>query len=229
MTELIFALDVPDAREADRWVELLGRDVAWFKVGLELFIREGAQVVENIAEKGKNVFLDLKLHDIPRTVERAVAQAASTGAAMMTIHASGGAEMMEAAALSAASCKNPPKLVAVTVLTSLDAHALGKIGVRRDPRKWAIKLAKEAKDAGVDGVVSSPGEIKGIKNATGRDFLVVTPGIRMPDSVPDDQKRTATPAEARRRGADFIVVGRPIRDASDPLQAAVNIKKMISD
>jgi len=226
MTKLIFALDVHDKMEAGRWVDILGSEVYWYKVGLELFLREGAGMVESIVGRGKKVFLDLKLHDIPRTVERAASQAGSMGVDMMTIHATGGRAMMEAAANAAASLKNPPKVVAVTVLTSLDANALEEIGLGADPRKWALELAKLAKKAGMDGVVASPLEAKSIKEACGKNFIV-TPGIRMPDSKVDDQRRTATPSEAA-KNADFIVVGRPIRDAPDPIAVTREINEMIS-
>ena len=228
MTELIFALDVPDRKEADRWVELLGAEVSWHKIGLELFLREGAGLVERIAAQGKKVFLDLKLHDIPRTVEKSVLQVGSIGASMMTIHASGGPAMITAAAEAARKLKQPPKIIAVTVLTSLDAHDLKTIGLKRHPGKWAIQLALMAKESGADGVVAGPREVKPIKRECGSDFAVITPGIRMPDSQADDQRRTATPGAAARMGADFIVVGRPIREAPDPVNMAREIKKMIA-
>jgi len=227
-TELIFALDVPDRKEAQRLIKLLDGEVLWYKIGLELFLREGAGLVERMADQGRKVFLDLKLHDIPRTVGKSVLQTGSAGASMMTIHAAGGSDMIRAAAQAAKRIRRPPKIIAVTVLTSLDARALNKIGVRRDPGKWAVELAIVARKSGADGVVASPREIKAIRKACGGDFIVITPGIRMPDSPPDDQRRTATPGLAARMGADFIVVGRPIREAADPAAAAREIKKMIA-
>jgi len=227
-TELIFALDVPDRKEAQRLIKLLGGEVSWHKIGLELFLREGAGLVERMADQGKKVFLDLKLHDIPRTVGKSVLQVGSVGASMMTIHAAGGSDMIQAAAEAAKRIKKPLKIIAVTVLTSLDAQALKKIGIKRNPGKWAVELAYVARRSGADGVVASPREIKAIKAACGTDFIVITPGIRMPDSPPDDQRRTATPSLAARMGADFIVVGRPIREAVNPVAAAREIKKMIA-
>lgn len=228
MTELIFALDVPEGAESLRWVELLGDEVNWYKVGPELFVKEGPRAIEEITSRNKKVFLDLKFHDIPRTVAKAVAGAASAGADMLTVHASGGAAMMEAASREAAKLPNPPKIVAVTVLTSLDSAALKDTGLRRNPARWAAQLARLAKASGLGGVVASVGEVKAIKRACGGDFLVVTPGIRPPRSGADDQKRTATPEMAAKAGADFIVVGRPIREANDPLAVAREIKSSIS-
>lgn len=227
MTKLIFALDVPDAAEATRWVNTLHGVVCWYKVGLELYLREGAGLVKKIRDMGNNIFLDLKLHDIPATVERAASQAALTGASMMTVHASGGVEMMKAAVRGVEAADNPPKIVAVTVLTSLDAIALKAVGLRRSPSKWALDLAAAAKVSGAAGIVCSPNEIKKIKKLCGENFLAITPGIRMPGSVKDDQRRTATPEQASQWGADFIVVGRPIRNAADPVAAAKAIINML--
>ncbi len=228
MTELIFALDVQNRVESGRWVELLGDEVNWYKVGLELFIKEGPRVVDEITSRNKKVFLDLKIHDIPRTVAKATAQAATTGAEMLTVHASGGRAMMEAAAAEVAKLANPPKIVAVTVLTSLDTDALRDMGLRRNSSGWAAQLARLAKESGLDGVVASVGEVETIKADCGGGFLVVTPGIRPSGSGMDDQKRTATPELAAGKGADYIVVGRPIRKANDPAAVARQIKRSLS-
>jgi len=227
MTELVFALDVPGRAEVEHWVGLLGGEVDWFKIGLELFVKEGPGVVEDVTSRNKKVFLDLKLHDIPRTVAKAVAGAASAGADMLTVHASGGAAMMKAAAEEASRLANPPKIVAVTVLTSLDSAALLDMGIRRSPAGWATRLARLARAGGMDGVVASVGEVEKIKKACGEDFIVVTPGIRPPGFAADDQKRVATPDMAAEKGSDFIVVGRPIREADDPVEVAMEIKRSI--
>lgn len=223
MTELIVALDVPTIKLAGEWVELLDEDVSWFKVGLELFTAEGKAVATMLKGRGKKVFLDLKFHDIPRTVARAVVRAADMGVDMINLHAVGGREMMETAAATLVDRDNPPKLIAVTVLTSMDAGALREMGIRRNPKTWVTDLALMAWNHGLDGVVASPRELKNIRKACGVGFIVVTPGIRMPDSPADDQRRTATPEQASKWGADYIVVGRPILEADNPVKAARSI------
>jgi len=227
MTELIIALDVPGSAEASNWVERLGDEALWYKVGLELFTREGAGIIQALEAKGKNIFLDLKFHDIPRTVARAVAQAADMGAQMVNVHTLGGKAMMEAAAEELVNRNKPPKLLGVTVLTSMDADSLKEIGIRRSPRGWVTDLALWAQECGLDGVIASPREIRGIREACGPGFLIVTPGIRLPRSPADDQRRTATPSQAKKWGADFIVVGRPILAAEDPISALKKVVKSI--
>ncbi len=195
------------------------------KLGLEAFVAEGPALVREVVAAGAEVFLDLKLHDIPNTVGRAAAAAVATGAAIVNCHASGGRDMMRAfgdggrAAASAAG-RPAPKLVAVTVLTSLDAAALAAIGLAGSPRDAAVRLASLAKEAGLDGVVCSPEEIAAIRAACGPDFLLVVPGVRPAGAAAGDQKRVATPAAAIRAGADLLVVGRPITGAPDPAEAA---------
>ena len=225
MTDLIIALDVPRIEDAGDWVDRLGETVGWYKVGLELFTREGAHIVKMLKEKGKNVFLDLKFHDIPRTVSRAVAQAAEMGIQMLSLHAAGGRAMMEAAAAQVVNRAMPPRLLGVTVLTSMDAASLKEVGIRRSPRNWVTDLALLAQDCGLDGVVASPREIRWIRSACGTGFLIVAPGIRSPGAPVQDQRRTATPHMARKCGADFIVVGRPILESDDPLKSTRKILK----
>lgn len=195
------------------------------KLGLEAFVAEGPALVREIVAAGAAVFLDLKLHDIPNTVGRAAAAAVATGAAIVNCHASGGRDMMRAfgdggRAAAARAALPAPKLIAVTVLTSLDAGALAAMGVVGSPREAAVRLAALAREAGLDGVVCSPEEIAAIRAACGKDFLLVVPGVRPAGAALGDQKRVATPADAIRAGADLLVVGRPITGAPDPAAAA---------
>jgi len=217
--ELIVALDVPDRRELEAAFERLPDFIEWYKVGLELFCAEGPAALEPLQRRGKKIFLDLKLHDIPRTVARAVRSAAAHGVELLTVHASGGRAMLEAAAEAARSCPRPPKLVAVTVLTSLDERDLAELGVNRAPAEQAAALARLAVDCGIDGVVCSALEV-GRLRALLPEAILVTPGIRLPGGEVGDQKRVATPALAVEQGATHLVVGRPILQADDPAAAA---------
>ncbi|MBM4154707.1 MAG: orotidine-5'-phosphate decarboxylase [Lentisphaerae bacterium] len=220
-SELIVALDVADSSAIGGIVDRLPDEVRWYKVGLELFAAEGPKALEPLAARGRHVFLDLKLHDIPRTVERAVRAAARHGVGLLTLHASGGRAMIEAAA-EAARGAGPaaPKILAVTVLTSLDAADLAAIGVGRAPADQVLALAEVALSAGADGVVCSPQEAAAMRKRFGAGPLLVTPGIRLPSDAVGDQKRVATPAGAVRDGATHLVVGRPILEAADPAAAA---------
>ena len=223
-----------DASERSRILELarlVGPEVGVLKVGLEAFCAHGPSLVAEIAALAP-VFLDLKLHDIPNTVGGAAAAAARTGASILNVHAGGGREMMRAAGErareAAASAGLPaPKVIAVTVLTSLDAAALAEIGLSGSPREAALRLALLARDSGLDGVVCSPEEIEAIRGACGPGFLLVVPGIRPAGSAAGDQKRIATPGSAARAGADLHVVGRPITGAADPAAAAREIAREI--
>lgn len=216
-----------DASERGRILELarlVSPEVGVLKVGLEAFCAHGPALVAEVAALAP-VFLDLKLHDIPNTVGGAAAAAARTGASILNVHAGGGREMMRAAGErareSASAAGLPaPKVIAVTVLTSLDAAALAEVGLSGTPREAALRLAVLAKESGLDGVVCSPGEIEAIRAACGPGFLLVVPGIRPAGSAAGDQKRIATPASAARAGADLLVVGRPITGAADPAAAA---------
>jgi len=225
---LIVALDVNSRDSALSLVQALRPRVQRFKVGLELFTACGPPLVREILEKGGQVFLDLKFHDIPNTVARAAVSAARLGVGMFTIHLSGGPLMARRAADELeAHCQvyrvQRPKILGVTVLTSLSPADLEEIGVGRSIEDQVVALAEMGKAAGLDGVVCSPLEARLIREACGREFLVVTPGIRPEGSAPDDQSRTLSPKVALEAGADFLVVGRPIIKADDPLEAAETI------
>lgn len=222
---LAVALDVPSRAAALSWAGRLGAEAGVLKLGLEAFVSEGPALVSEMTAAGARVFLDLKLHDIPNTVGAAAAAAARTGCAILNVHASGGLEMMRVAGLrardaAAAAGLEPPKVVAVTVLTSLDATALAAAGFAAPPRETALRLAALAREAGLDGVVCAPEDVAVIRDACGTGFLLVVPGIRPAGSAAADQKRIATPGEAVRAGADLLVVGRPITGAADPVAAA---------
>ncbi len=223
--ELIVALDVPSASSLPTILDLLPDEVKWLKVGMELFTAGGPPVVESLVRRGKSVFLDLKFHDIPNTVARAVASAAGLGVSMLTLHAAGGRAMISAAAESARSFgATAPKLIAVTTLTSLDSSDLADIGITRSLSDQALALAEMALTSGADGIVSSVHEAAAFRRKFGADPLLVTPGIRpASESVSDDQKRVATPSSAVAAGSSFLVVGRPILQAQDPRAAALAI------
>ena len=230
---LIFALDVDHFGEAQELVGLLRGHVGLFKVGKQLFTHSGPKVIDMIRRKGEQVFLDLKFHDIPNTVAKAGEEVVKLGSAMFTIHSLGGYEMMKRAVESSrgiAKQLNIPKplILAVTILTSMDEEILKEVGIRTPLKQQVVRLATLAKRAGVSGVVASPREINLIRDHCGSNFLIVTPGVRPASAAKDDQKRTLTPGEAVRAGADYIVVGRPIREADDPVRAADEIVKEIS-
>jgi orotidine-5'-phosphate decarboxylase len=210
------ALDFPAREEALAAARRLAPRAGWLKVGLEAFVAEGPGLVADVAATGARVFLDLKLHDIPNTVARAVAAAAASGAAMVNVHASGGREMLLAAREAASRTASRPRLVAVTLLTSLDSRALADLPMAGTPEGIARRLAVLSRDCGLDGVVCSPTDLPAIRSACGPDFLTVVPGIRPSGSAAGDQKRIATPADAIRAGADLLVVGRPVTAAPDP-------------
>lgn len=227
-SRLAVALDLADRASVLAMARRVAPEAGVLKLGLEAFVAEGPSLVRDVVASGAEVFLDLKLHDIPNTVGRAAAAAAAIGAAIVNCHASGGREMMRAfgeeGRAAAAKAGHPaPKLIAVTVLTSLDAAALAAVGLSGTPREAAVRLASLAKEAGLDGVVCSPEEIAPIRAACGPDFLLVVPGVRPAGAAPSDQKRVATPDEAIRAGADLLVVGRPITGAADPAAAARTI------
>ncbi len=226
--KLIVALDVDSLRSARELLDVLYPTVKIFKVGYQLFLKGGWKVVKIIKNLGAEVFLDLKLFDIPNTIFMASALLAKEDIFMFNVHALGGFKMMLEAARAAKSFeKKRPLIIAVTLLTSFDNETLTQIGLKKNLKEEAIKLAMLAKRAGLDGVVASPKEVQGIKQSCGRDFVVVCPGIRPKGVSKDDQKRTSTPAEAIARGADYIVVGRPITQAKNPLVAAQKIKEQI--
>jgi orotidine-5'-phosphate decarboxylase len=219
---LIVALDHPNARAALEQVDGLGDAVERYKVGLELFIAEGRALVDELHERDKRVFLDLKLHDIPETVRRAAEVAAKMGVELLTVHAGGGRKMLEAAVAGAGATK----VLAVTVLTSLDASDLAADGIGGSVEAAVTRRAKLAEAAGCAGVIASPQEAAAIRAAVKPGFLVITPGVRLAESsAVDDQKRVATPRSARQAGADAVVVGRPIRDAKDRRAAAAEFAR----
>jgi orotidine-5'-phosphate decarboxylase len=216
---LAVALDFPDARQALVLVRQLEDTCRWFKVGMELYYAAGNNFVETLRSRGFNVFLDLKLHDIPNTVAGAVRSVTSVGASLLTVHAGGGAAMMAAAA-EAASVPGAPRLLAVTVLTSMDAAQLVGVGVTSTPAEQVLRLARLAKASGINGMVCSAEEVETLRTELGPDAMLVIPGIRPAGSDAGDQKRIATPASAIHRGASMLVVGRPITKAADPAAAA---------
>jgi orotidine-5'-phosphate decarboxylase len=219
--KICIGLDVSTRKEAMDLVRAL-RDLAGlFKVGMQLYTAEGPSLIREIVEAGGKVFLDLKFHDIPNTVRSAAVEAAKLGVSMMTVHVSGGRQMMEAIAaeLKDKFGAGKPLVVGVTVLTSLNDNALRELGMDATMDDQVLRLAKLAESSGLDGVVCSPREIQMIRGAVRRDFKIVTPGIRMPGQSADDQQRTATPREAIASGADYIVVGRAVTNASDPRTA----------
>src|SRR5574337_1330885 len=218
--ELIVALDVGDLASAARLVEQLYPAVTLFKVGLQLFTAEGPRAVEAVQQRGGRVFLDLKLPDIPNTVAGAVREAARLGVEMCTLHASGGRSMLQAAAQAVADSGSPMRLLAVTVLTSLDAQGLEEVvGSTLDVAAQVVRLASLAREAGLDGVVASPHEIGALRAALGPSMCLVIPGIRPAWAAADDQRRVMTPGAAAVAGADYLVIGRPITAAADPLKA----------
>ena len=216
---IITALDAPSWAEARTLLERLPAANRRVKVGKQLFTREGPGAVASLREAGREVFLDLKFHDIPNTVAGAVAAAAEVGAWMVNVHASGGPRMMEAAAEALVGFRERPWLIGVTVLTSMDAEELRAVGVADDPETQVRRLARLAHQSGLDGVVASPREVPMLRRELGSGFRLVTPGVRPAGAASDDQRRTATPARAVADGADYLVVGRPLTRAEDP-QAA---------
>lgn len=228
---LIFALDVSSIKEARDWVNLLKDHLRVFKIGKELFTSCGPDAVKAVTEEGGEVFLDLKFHDIPNTVARAVQGVLRLGVRMFNLHTLGGLRMMEAArevvdGLVEKGGAKRPIILGVTILTSMDDEDLKAIGIERGLEEEVLRLATLARRAGLDGVVVSPKEVRAIRRKLGKDFVIVTPGIRLPSSKPDDQRRTMTPGEAVKAGADYIVVGRPIREAKAPVE---EIDRIIND
>ena len=220
---LIVALDVPDAAAAAALVERLEGACRWFKVGLELFVAEGPRVLEPLLANRCSVFLDLKLHDIPNTVAGAVRSAARLGVRMLTLHAGGGPAMLAAARTALEGVPHPPQLLAVTVLTSIDQAQADAVGLGRSPAQQVELLARMGMEAGIRGFVCSPEEVARLRAIAGPQAVLVIPGIRPAGAAAGDQKRIATPAEALRQGANYLVVGRPITLAPQPARAATAI------
>ena len=229
MNPILVALDVESAARAIDLADQLRGSVGGYKIGKQLFTAEGPEMVREFTRRGDRVFLDLKFHDIPNTVAGAVQSAVATGAWMVNVHASGGSAMMKAAADAAAKAaaalgRPKPLVIGVTVLTSMTDAVLQEIGVHRAMLDQVVHLATLAKSSGLDGVVASPQETRAIREACGKDFQIVTPGIRPADQQgKDDQARTLTPPEAIAAGATYLVIGRPITAAPNPRQAAETI------
>lgn len=227
--KLILALDLPDRESALKILDGLRGKLEWVKIGLQMYLKYGADFVREVSGMGFKIFLDLKLFDIPNTVASAVESVSALPVSMLTIHASGGREMMRRAVESAAE-RNPELLIlGVTVLTSFDADSLAETGVELEPEWQVEKLAKLAVDSGLKGLVCSPLEIEGLRSILPEDAVLVTPGIRPSGSSADEQKRIMTPADAARAGSDFIVVGRPILKAENPAFAVSKILEEIAN
>ena len=230
---IIFALDVEHFHEALHWVTLLKDRVGIFKVGKQLFTHSGPKVIDMICQKGQKVFLDLKYHDIPNTVAKAGEEATKHQVTMFNLHAMGGLEMMRktveaSRAVSKSLNLSKPIILAVTILTSMDEEGLKEVGIQGSLIEQVGRLALLSQKAGLDGVVASPQEIGIIRQRCGERFLIVTPGIRHPSDKKDDQKRTLTPREAIEAGADYLVIGRPIKEAKDPIEAVQRIVEDIA-
>ncbi len=225
---IIVALDVNTIKEVERLLNILNPYINIFKVGMELFYSCGAKAIDIIKKHDKDIFLDLKFHDIPNTVKNSAKVASRLGVTMFNVHASGGRDMMKAALDGAEEeseklGQGRPRILGVTVLTSMDKESLQEVGVAKTPEKQVLELANLTKDSGLDGVVASPKETANIRKTFEKDFLIVTPGVRPEASQKEDQKRVATPKEAIGAGADYIVIGRPITKAKDPVKTLQNI------
>ncbi|MBO4710469.1 orotidine-5'-phosphate decarboxylase [bacterium] len=222
-SKIFVALDVENKEKALEIVGDLRGLGACFKIGKQLFTSTGPELVREIVAMGEDVFLDLKYHDIPNTVAKAGAAAAQLGVKIFNVHASGGRKMMEAVREEMNKLADPPLVLAVTILTSLGEEDIREVGFDRTIPEQIAKLAKLAKDSGMDGVVASPLEIELIRETCGKDFKILTPGIRPAFAAVNDQKRIATPAEALRKGADYLVIGRPITAAENRREAFLKI------
>lgn len=222
--QIIVALDIPSSKDIPAILDSLPPEIFFFKIGLELFTSEGPAALAVLKQRKKNIFLDLKMHDIPRTVANAVKTAAIHGVSLLTIHASGGRDMLSAAAKAARELgSRAPRLLAVTTLTSLGENDIKEIGISRPLIQHTLALGELAIACGIDGIVCSPLEAADFRRKLGPNPILVTPGIRMPGADAGDQKRIATPRLAVEAGANYLVVGRPILDAPDRAQAARRI------
>lgn len=217
--KIIVALDYADAESARKLVNQLDPALCRLKVGKELFTAVGPQFIEELTRENFGVFLDLKFHDIPNTVAKACSAASNLGVWMLNVHASGGLEMMQAARQAVNNSDTKPFLIAVTVLTSMNQAGLNQVGIQTDLATHVLNLAKLTQQAGLDGVVCSALEATALRSQLGNDFCLVTPGIRPAHTNQDDQSRVVTPAEALKNGASYLVIGRPITQAANPLKA----------
>jgi len=226
--QLIVALDYPGIEPAVHLARQLDPRLCRMKVGKELFTAAGPKVVENLQALGFEVFLDLKFHDIPNTTASACRSAAELGVWMLNVHASGGETMMRAAYEAVQHVPNPPLLIAVTVLTSLDRGDLEQVGIACDPAEQVLRLARLSEHSGLDGVVCAASDLPILREQVAQGFLTVTPGVRPQGTVLADQKRVTTPTLAMAMGASYLVIGRPITQADNPVQALSNIVKEIN-
>ncbi|MEI7456437.1 MAG: orotidine-5'-phosphate decarboxylase [Nitrosomonadales bacterium] len=225
--KIIVALDYPGAAPALALAHRLSPELCRLKVGKELFTATGPALLESLMKSGFEIFLDLKFHDIPNTTAQACKAAASLGVWMINVHAMGGRKMLDAAAAAVASCAKPPKLIAVTLLTSMNQQDISDLGINATPGEMVLRLARLAQDSGLDGVVCSAMETALLRRHCGSKFSLVTPGIRPLEASLDDQSRVMTPEEALMAGASYLVIGRPITRAADPLQALLDINIQI--
>jgi orotidine-5'-phosphate decarboxylase len=225
--KVIIALDFPDAAPALVLVDKLQPALCRLKVGKELFTATGPALLERLMNRGFEIFLDLKFHDIPNTTAQACKAAAGLGVWMVNVHALGGRKMLDAAREAIANAPRRPKLIAVTLLTSMAQEDLAGLGIDATPAEMVLRLASMARDSGLDGVVSSAQEAAQLRNQCGPDFCLVTPGIRPAHASLDDQSRVMTPQAALHAGASYLVIGRPITQAVDPLQALLDINMEI--
>ena len=227
-SRIIVALDFPSAEQALALVTRLSPELCRLKVGKELFTRAGPQLVERLVQQDFDVFLDLKFHDIPNTVAAACRAATELGVWMLNVHALGGREMMQAAREALNTAAHKPLLIAVTILTSMNDTALREVGLTKSAQEHVLDLAALAKSAGLDGVVCSAQEAKSLKAALGQDFKLVTPGIRPSGAATGDQKRVMTPGAAIQAGANYLVIGRPVTQAADPVAVLEDIRQEIA-
>lgn len=227
--KIIIALDYADTQPALELVARLEPAMCRLKVGLELFTTARFQLIEQLMQRGFEIFLDLKFHDIPNTTAQACKAAAELGVWMVNVHALGGRKMMEAAREAMSLYTQPPKLIAVTVLTSMAQEDLADLGIVTTPAEMVLRLAKLARASGLDGVVCSAREAALLRQHCGSEFCLVTPGIRLADAAADDQSRVMTPCAALGQGADYLVIGRPVTRAADPLQVLQSIIKQIRE
>lgn len=227
-TPVIVALDYPNAEQALMMARQLNPAQCRVKVGKELYTRCGPAILESLHELGFEVFLDLKFHDIPNTTANAVAVAAELGVWMVNVHASGGERMMQACVDKLAAYSKPPLLIGVTVLTSMERQDLVGLGLDLEPIEQVRRLARLSQESGLDGIVCSSQEVSVLRDELGKDFKFVTPGIRPAFASSDDQKRIMTPREALEAGSDYLVIGRPITKASDPMDALSKVLEEVS-
>ncbi len=227
--KIIVALDYPEAQAALELVSRLDPALCRLKVGKELFTSAGPKIVEQCMQRGFEVFLDLKFHDIPNTTAQACKVASNLGVWMVNVHAMGGRKMMETAREALANSSRPPKLIAVTILTSMAQEDLAGIGITATPADMVLRLATLARESGLDGAVCSAQEAALLRQRCGEKFCLVTPGIRPADAAADDQSRIMTPAAALQNGSNYLVIGRPITKAADPLLALQKISKEIGE